>query len=95
MINFYFSLSWPLKKKSWPEPLVYWDKQISKNKAVSLQLDRWSHSFPIIEFGFHVIPYQSHGGVGADVGLLGLSLRLEWYDVRHWDNKTGKWEDAE
>ena len=87
MINFDFSLYWPLKGERGitQDDYFYWDKAITKNKAFSIQISRFRNFFTLIELEFRVSRCQDHAGVRLNFALLGLSFMFEFYDIRHWN----------
>jgi hypothetical protein len=57
----------------------YWEVQLIKsNDLVTVDL-RISHK-------------TDHAGVDLWLGLLGYSVNLNFYDNRHWNYETNKWE---
>ena len=32
-----------------------------------------------------------HAGVNIDIALFAFHVRVDWYDIRHWNWKDGKW----
>ena len=88
MIYLSFTLSNPFSKrfsvvyektgKTW-NPHKFWDLTISKNSA-------------IIGFSIDYTIRQDHAGFGFDIDFLGWNIDYRFYDSRHWDYKTGKWE---
>jgi hypothetical protein len=35
---------------------------------------------------------QSHAGLDLELGLFGYNIHFNFYDIRHWDQNTQKWE---
>jgi hypothetical protein len=88
MINFSFNLINPWSdrfnnvwSRSYPTPF--------KNKFIELEV---YEDTSIVSFMFRLSTRQSHAGLDIDVGLLGYSFNFNFYDSRHWDYNTGKYE---
>ena len=64
---------------------------ISTNKTFEWQLARWSHW----NFFRHHLKWtrrRDHAGIEWETEILGLTLTLNLYDNRHWDDKRDWWE---
>jgi hypothetical protein len=86
MINFNFSLRNPFSDR-WANVYSY-DKRVSKNKAVELEV---LEENTIVSLGIRITAMQDHAGVNLELGLLGYSVSLHFYDTRHWDETTSTW----
>lgn len=87
MINFNFGLSNPFSSR--------WDNVYSRSvafdrlhKAVEFEVYR---DTTIICLMFRLTARQDHGGVMLDIGLLGYSVSLHYYDTRHWNEDEGRY----
>jgi hypothetical protein len=60
-----------------------------KNKFIELEVFR---VFTLISFTFNWTIRQSHAGLDIEAGLLGYCLHFNFYDNRHWDGNSNRWE---
>jgi len=60
-----------------------------KNKFIELEI---IHDFTLISFMFNWTVRQSHAGLDIELGLLGYNIHFNFYDNRHWDGKSNRWE---
>lgn len=95
MIYFSLDISWPLARYGGQSDYFYWDKLITKNKALSIQVSNFKHSFKLISFDFHWSWKQDHAGLMVEFGLLGLSVLLNFYDARHWNYEQNRYMTAD
>ncbi len=73
---------------------VEFDRPITENKCVSLQVSRWNMDYPYI-VGLSVrLSWrgEDHAGLFVDLTLLDHSVIVNLYDRRHWDDEADKWE---
>jgi hypothetical protein len=73
-----FSVVYEKSGKTW-NPHKFWDLTICKNSA-------------IIGFCFDFTMRQDPAGFGFDIELFGWNIDYRFYDSRHWDIETGRWE---
>lgn len=59
-----------------------------KNKFIELE---FTQDFTLISFMFNWTVRQSHAGLDLELGLFGYCVHFQFYDIRHWDNKTKEW----
>lgn len=59
-----------------------------KNKFIELE---FTQDFTLISFMFNWTVRQSHAGLDLELGLFGYCVHFQFYDIRHWDNKTKGW----
>ena len=59
-----------------------------KNKFIELEVTR---DFTLVSFMFNWTVRQSHAGLDLELGLFGYCVHFNFYDIRHWDNKTKGW----
>jgi hypothetical protein len=60
-----------------------------KNKFIELEVTK---DFTLISFMFNWTIRQSHAGLDLELGLFGYNIHFNFYDIRHWDQNTQKWE---
>jgi hypothetical protein len=60
-----------------------------KNKFIELEFYRDSS---IVAINFNWSIRQSHAGLDIELGLFGYCVHFNFYDNRHWDRNTQKWE---
>ena len=60
-----------------------------KNKFIELEVTK---DFTLISFMFNWTIRQSHAGLDLELGLFGYNIHFNFYDIRHWDQTTQKWE---
>lgn len=87
MISFNFNISNPWSNRF--ENL--WTRAYStpfKNKFVELELLK---DTTIVSFMLRLTTRQSHSGVWLDLGLLGYSFTINFYDNRHWNYEVGRY----
>lgn len=60
-----------------------------KNKFIELEVTR---DFTLISFMFNWTVRQSHAGLDIELGLLGYNIHFNFYDNRHWDGNSNRWE---
>lgn len=63
-----------------------------KHKFIELELIKYSS---IISFKFNWTVRRDHAGLDAEIGLLGYCVHFNFYDSRHWNYETNKWEAEE
>ncbi len=71
------------------EPVWSWDKKLTKNKAVEIEVYR---SNTVIEFEARLRHREDHAGLTIGLGLLSYTLRAQFYDTRHWNYEKKAWE---
>ena len=71
------------------KPVRSWDKKITKNKAVEIEIYR---SNTVIEFEARLRHREDHAGLTVGLGLLSYTLRAQFYDTRHWNYEKKAWE---
>lgn len=94
MIKFNIHISLPrnwITKRGLGEFFIF-DNSISKNKALSVQVDHfnWTSLFGL---SFDLTPTgTNHAGLYLDFTVFGLSIVINLYDKRHWDYENNCWE---
>ena len=58
---------------------------ITKNKSFEFQLTKWENWTNYFNFCLTFNRRQDHAGLRFDIEILGLNLRTQIYDHRHWD----------
>lgn len=58
------------------------------SKYIELEIYKDSN---LLSFNFSWTIRQSHGGIDIDVGLLGYGFHFNFYDIRHWNYKEGRY----
>lgn len=58
------------------------------NKSIELELTR---DCTVVSVMLNWTVRQSHAGVDVELGLLGYCVRVNFYDLRHWDSKLDDW----
>ena len=91
MIYLNFFLRLPRKSRPDIKEIYYWDKKITKNKALSIQFDRHKGRISI-GCGLSLDFFQDHAGLVLDLEVPGYDLVVNLYDIRHWDYETKTWE---
>ena len=86
MIHFNFGLSNPFCRR-W-DTIYYKDKLFAKHKGGEVQVVKDN---TIVSFGFRLTTRQDHSGISLDIGLLGYSVMLSYYDTRHWNDDEGRY----
>lgn len=88
MFHIYFKLTNPWKQSKFKN---IWckSKLISQHKVIEGQLTGGD----AVLFGLTVdiTHRQDHAGVFLEVGLLGYTASVTFYDCRHWDNNAKSW----
>lgn len=91
MINFAFHLTWPWFKDIYAVSKDYFWKcwQLSKNKALEIQVSRGGDSIVGLEFRWDV--NCDHAGVSFDIELFRRFLHVNLYDKRHWNYEKNRY----
>lgn len=84
MIYFNFGLSNPFCSR-WDN--VYNRSAVLGKKAVEFEIYR---DTTIVSFGFRWTTRQDHAGMNLELGLLGYTVSLQYYDTRHWNEEAGR-----
>lgn len=93
MINFRFELKHPFYHTN-DKQIDYFefDKSISKNKALSIQVSDFKVGMLIFfEFVWHI--KRDHAGLELSIGILGKELIINLYDKRHWNYEEDRWDE--
>ena len=90
MIYINFSLMNPFSHRF--EPMLSFGKKLFKNKAFELELYR---SNTIIEFETRLTFREDHAGLTLGLGVFSYTLRVQFYDTRHWNYDKKVWETYE
>lgn len=61
-----------------------------EHKFIELEVTR---DFTLVSFMFNWTVRQSHAGLDLEVGLFGYNVHFNFYDNRHWNSETGKYQD--
>jgi hypothetical protein len=86
MINFNLTISNPFSDQFDPGKVRH--GRFGKTKAWELQSMRTNS---ILEIGFRLSFRCDHAGAGIELGLLGRTVTVTVYDVRHWNYETKSW----
>ncbi len=88
MINLRFSLENP-----WWDRFanIWWHsgKTPFENKFWEVQVMK---SDDIVAFDLRITTRTDHAGAELWLGLLGYAVNFHFYDHRHWNSDTGKWQ---
>lgn len=87
MIHIEFNLHNPWSER-WQNIKVF-HKAITKNKSIELQFMKTND---IIGFVFSFTTRRDHAGLNTNLALFGYSIQFNFYDHRHWNYETNKWE---
>lgn len=87
MITFHLNLRNPWSDR-W-RILFTRDYKLAEFKALELQVNATTD---VIGMEFRLTTHQSHAGVFLAVGLLGYEIIVNFYDTRHWDRETDRYE---
>jgi hypothetical protein len=71
------------------KPAWSWDKKLTKNKAVEIEVYR---SNTVAEFEARLRYREDHAGLTIGLGVLSYTLRAQFYDTRHWNYEKKAWE---
>ena len=71
------------------KPVWSWDKKVTKNKAVEVEVYR---SNTVAEFETRLRHREDHAGLIIGLGLLSYTLRAQFYDTRHWNYEKKAWQ---
>lgn len=82
MINIQFDIGLPIKVCK-QKTYLYKEAKISKNKFISIQIDR-SEKLNLFGFGIAWYPKTSHAGIMLEFTLLSQFIIVEFADTRHW-----------
>ena len=87
MIYFGFNITNPWSSR-WKN---VWNKVIpTPHPSKCIELEVFKDS-TIVSFMFRWSIRQSHAGLMVDVGLLGYTFSLQYYDIRHWNYDAGRY----
>jgi hypothetical protein len=64
------------------KPVWSWDKKLTKNKAIEVEVYR---SNTVAEFEARLRHREDHAGLTIGLGFLSYTLRVQFYDTRHWN----------
>lgn len=86
MIYFNFNLSNPFSDR-WANVC---DKSwlLGKHKGAEVQVVKDNN---VINIAFRFTTRTDHAGAVLELGLLGYSIYLQYYDTRHWDDEKGRY----
>jgi hypothetical protein len=71
------------------KPVWSWDKKVTKNKAIEVEVYR---SNSIAEFETRLRFREDHAGLTFGLGLFSYTLNAQFYDTRHWNYEKKAWE---
>lgn len=66
-------------------------KAVSKNKAIEFEICRWTKELAALKIDTNWRG-MDHAGPSIEIGLLGYSITLKLYDIRHWDYSNNSWQ---
>lgn len=87
MIYFGFNITNPWSRR-WTN---VWNKVYDTphpNKHIELEVFRDN---TIVSFSFKLATRTDHAGVNIDMGLLGYTFNVNFYDIRHWNTEAGRY----
>ena len=87
MINFSFTLINPWGKR-WSNVWSRVYKTPFENKFLELEVLK---DTTIVSFMCRLATRQSHGGLSVELGLLGYSFSVNFYDNRHWSYELDRY----
>lgn len=90
MININLTLRNPWSDQF--EPLRSYSKLLTKHSALELEVYR---SDTVAEVEVKLTHREDHAGLTLGVGLFSWTIRLQFYDTRHWNYALGKWENSD
>lgn len=88
--------------------LKNWEFQIFYNLGINLSTDfsfqilqKYSNNYYCIHINiFNLITFyngwtkeQDHAGFGIELGILGLNIQYNIYDIRHWNDEINNYEE--
>jgi hypothetical protein len=85
MINFSFRLSNPFSDR-WATA-YHNSAMLGKHTGAEIQVIKDN---TIVDFSIRWTTRQDHAGVMLDIGLLGYTVMLHYYDTRHWNSEAGR-----
>lgn len=92
MIELHFKIKNPKAKDREQKDYLCWDKRLSKNWAVELQITRWSMN-NLAELWIDTAwTGEDHAGPRIHFELFGFVFAFKVYNVNHWNYETGTWE---
>ena len=89
MLNFSLKLLNPFCKEYF-ENIFCTAWQLSKNKFLEFEITYFSKT--IIDIDFSITTKCDHAGVSLEVGILCISMHINLYDSRHWNETTDAWK---
>lgn len=96
MISFSFAITNPFAKNSEQKDYLCWEPRVTKHRALCVQVSRFSryHLFKLhLDLSWRGC---DHAGPELELGVLGYTLLVQFYDTRHWNHDAGRWmTDAE
>jgi hypothetical protein len=85
MINFSFGLRNPFSDR--------WDNIYNRSalpfKHTGVEFEVYRDT-TIISLSFRWTIRQDHAGMNLEIGLLGYTVSLQYYDTRHWNDEAGR-----
>ena len=87
MISFNFNLSNPWSDR-WQHVRSFSCETPFKNKFLEMEIYKDS---TILSFMFRLATRTSHSGLSLELGILGYSFSLDFYDSRHWNKDEGRY----
>lgn len=94
MIRINFSLRWPKKFSTEGRDYFYKEWILTKNKSFEIQITNWNKG-DIFDIGFDWTMRRDHAGVMFSLTILDYGIILNFYDIRHWNYDTGRWQTKE
>ena len=86
MINFSFGLQNPFSDR-WAN-VYYKDALLAEHKGGEVQIVKDN---TIVSFSFRFTTRTDHSGVSLEIGLLGYTAMIRYYDTRHWNEDEGRY----
>lgn len=93
MIKFQFSIKnyFPYTPNIKQIDYFEFDRKISNNRALAIQLTKWSKS-ELLKFLLDLNwKYSDHAGPRIEIEILGLFFNIELYNIHHWNYEENRW----
>lgn len=71
------------------EPIRAWGGKLTKHKGWEVEIYR---SDTVVELEARFTARQDHAGLTLGLGLFSYTIRIQFYDSRHWNYDTKTWE---
>lgn len=89
MIHFSFSIQNPFKYEPF-NSIKCWNGRVTKNKAWEIQLSKYAYTLLGISLDL-AWKGIDHAGPKIEISLVGYTLDVCVYDIRHWSYDEHRW----